>query len=372
MFFVSFAADVKNSFNLYKCFLVSGWTAVKYFSRILIIVILFIPGCESDNTPSVDSRANHINMYTGAIINYLHEQNLQELESVEQWENDYGPGVKLVTAHYEIFSTLLNRRMLSEIPRFIESAYQAYNTQLPRQVSTSTKFRIYLLEDRTQWEHFTWAFAGEQAEMFCKIKAGAYYHNDACVAYDIGHDRTMSALGHEGWHQFSSRHFKYRLPSWLDEGVAMLFETYRIKDGVIVFDPGANKYRIDSLRDTLLNNSMIPLRELTAINPGQVLATDQTEGVMAFYSQSYALVRFLREANSGRLFGTYQKLLADGLWGNWPLDEISKQIAIDRNLPRTILWNHLVGTQLFQQYINEDFERIEQEYLAFCRLITQY
>ena len=41
-------------------------------------------------------------MYTGAIINYLHEQNLQELESVEQWENDYGPGVKLVTAHYEI------------------------------------------------------------------------------------------------------------------------------------------------------------------------------------------------------------------------------------------------------------------------------
>jgi hypothetical protein len=117
---------------------------------------------------------------------------------------------------------------------------------------------------------------------------------------------------------------------------------------------------------------MIPLRELTAINPGQVLATDQTKSVMAFYSQSYALVRFLREANSGRLFGTYQKLLADGLWGNWPLDETSKQIATDRNLPRTILWNHLVGTQLFQQYVNEDFERIEQEYLAFCRLITQY
>ena len=107
----------------------------------------------------------------------------------------------------------------------MESAYKAYNSQLPVPIKTSSKFIIYLFADRTQWEHFTWTFAGEQAEIFYKIKAGAYYHNDACVAYDIGPERTFSTLGHEGWHQFSSRHFKYRLPSWLDEGVAMLFET---------------------------------------------------------------------------------------------------------------------------------------------------
>jgi len=36
------------------------------------------------------------------------------------------------------------------------------------------------------------------------------------------------------------------------------------------------------------------------MSPGEALATDQTEAVMAFYSQSYALTRFLREAGYGK------------------------------------------------------------------------
>ena len=184
-------------------------------------------------------------------------------------------------------------------------------------------------------------------------------------------ERTFLALGHEGWHQFNGRIFRFRLPSWLDEGVAMLFEAHTTRDGEIYFVPGQNKYRLDALKETLTNDAFIPLRELTAINPGQVLATDETKDVMAFYSQSYALVRFLREADSGKRLGIYHKLLTDGLWGKWPIDEISKEVAIDRNMPKTILWNHIVGTMLFQKYIDEDFERIEQEYLSFCEQIAR-
>jgi hypothetical protein len=243
---------------------------------------------------------------------------------------------------------------------------------LPEPVETTVKFPVYVFADRSQWEHFTRNFAGEQARMFYKIKAGAYCHNDACVAYDIGPKRTFLAIGHEGWHQFNGRIFRYRLPSWLDEGVAMLFEEHKIEDESIYFTPSKNDYRRKSLGDTLTNNKIIPLRELTVINPGQVLATDETEDVMAFYSQSYALIRFLREADNGKRMGIYQRLLADGLWGNWPLDEVSKEVAIDRNKPRTVLWNHIVGTLLFQKYVSEDFERIEKEYLAFCRRIALY
>jgi len=68
----------------------------------------------------------------------------------------------------------------------MESAYQAYNSQLPNPVETSMKFTVYLFAQRGQWEHFTKLFAGEYAETFYKIQAGAYYHNGACVAYDIG------------------------------------------------------------------------------------------------------------------------------------------------------------------------------------------
>ena len=115
---------------------------------------------------------------------------------------------------------------------------------------------------------------------------------------------------------------------------------------------------------------MIPLKELIAINPGEVLATDETEAVLAFYSQSYALVRFLREAGYGKRLSVYRQLLADGLRGDWALDEVSKRIAVDRNMPRTILWNRIVGLLLFEDYISHDFGQIEQEYLAFCRQIV--
>jgi hypothetical protein len=105
-------------------------------------------------------------------------------------------------------------------------------------------------------------------------------------------------------------------------------------------------------------------------SPGEVLATDQGEAVMAFYSQSYALVRFLREAGYGRRMNAYRQLLWDGLSGRWPLDESTGTMAEDRNLPRTIPWNRTVGRQLFEHYIGTDFEQLEREYLAFCRRIV--
>jgi hypothetical protein len=91
---------------------------------------------------------------------------------------------------------------------------------------------------------------------------------------------------------------------------------------------------------------------------------------MGFYSQSYALIRFLREAGGGERLGDYHRLLADGLRGRWPIDEASRKIAADRNIPRNILWNHRVSMVLFREYIGNDYEPVEKEYLAFCRQIV--
>ena len=41
---------------------------------------------------------------------------------------------------------------------------------------------------------------------------------------------------------------------------------------------------------------------LLLLDLGEVLATNQANAVMAFYGQSYALVRFLREAGFGRYY----------------------------------------------------------------------
>jgi hypothetical protein len=127
---------------------------------------------------------------------------------------------------------------------------------------------------------------------------------------------------------------------------------------------------LDALKKTLIKNEITPLKELIEISPGEVLAMNESEQVLAFYSQSYALVRFLREGSFRKHLSNYRHLLSDGLKGNWPLDEVSKKIAEDRNRPRTVLWNRIVGQLLFEQYIGNDFDQIEREYLVFCRQIV--
>ncbi len=346
-----------------------GRFVLRKSTLISIIVIICLTNNQSDRIQAGNIVAEQRHAGT-EMIEYLRQQKLSDLRTVEVWNNQYGQGLKLTTRHYEIFTTLLEPLMLRRSAGLIESAYKAYNLQLPNPIETKIKFTIYLFADRRQWEAFTNNFAGEQAEIYRRIKAGAYCHNGVCVAYDIGVERTFSVLAHEGWHQFSSRHFKFRLPSWLDEGVAMLFEKQTIKDKAFDFEPAQNTYRLETLKKTLSKNQTLPLSKLIATTPGEVLATDQTETVVGFYSQSYALIRFLREADGGERLDDYHRLLADGLRGDWPLDETSKKIAADRNIPRNILWNHLVSLVLFHEYIGDDYEPIEKEYQAFCRQIV--
>lgn len=337
-----------------------------------ITVMFWLAGCAGSGNPrAVMSEQNGPEQIPTLVLERLQSERLPALISVEPWENPFGPGLKLTTDHYEILTTVQQPLMLRTIPGFVESAHRGYNDQLAQPIRTSSRFTIYLFADRQQWEDFTYSFAGDQASLFTKIKTGAYYLNGTCVVYDIGPRRTLAAIGHEGWHQFNSRHFKYRLPSWLDEGVAMLFEASIYEQGLFRFDPAANLQRLGALKKTLDGGRQIPLDVLVTTSPGEVLATDQAEAVMAFYSQSYALIRFLREGGHGRRMNAYRRLLWEGLSGHWPLDESDGMTAENRNLPRTIPWNRAVGRRLFEYYIGTDFEQIEREYLAFCRQLVR-
>jgi hypothetical protein len=335
-----------------------------------VVVALLIAGCSRSGKKVSDGNGTAVLDEPNGIGRYLDARDLADLVAVERWPKQTGQGLKLITEHYEICTTFMEPLVLRQLPRFMELAYQGYTAQLPVPIKSARRSTVYLFADRGQWEQFTRDFAGEHAELFCAIKEGAYCHNGACVAYNIGRTRTFSALAHEGWHQFSGRHFKYRLPSWLDEGVAMLFEQFSHENGTFRFAPQDNDYRIGDLKQTITGRKMLPLRDLLAMNPGEVLAVDQSQAVRSLYSQWYALVRFLREGSHGARLAGYQKMLADGADGNWPIDSISKEIARDRNKPRTVLWNEIVGIALFKAYIEADLDQIQREYLAFCRQIA--
>jgi len=330
---------------------------------ILVSLFFFVCGCEEEN--KINNRSVAALSTVDGMIKYVAP--LPSVQSVEKWDSQYGDGLTIKTQHYTIHTTMLEPLMLKQIPAFVEAAWRQYQSQLPVPVTNEGGFVLYLFKDRSQWEQFTKGFTGAQWPMYLKIKKGAYFLNSTCVAYNIGRSRTFSVIGHEGWHQFCNRFFKYRLPSWLDEGIAQLFEQNDLENGRFVFQPARNYSKLGALKLAMQNNRMIPLRNLISLNPGEVVLWEQADlAVMAFYAQSYALVRFLREENYGKRLSNYHQMLVGALNGTWPLDETEAKIASDRNIPITARWNSYIAQKLFSIYIGQDIEKIEPEYLRFC------
>ena len=348
-----------------------------------VLFFVFIAGCNEQNTSAKNTLkqtpkkpcnscpdGNSLSTVDG-LINYVAP--LPAVHGARKWQNPYSNGLIIETAHYRIYTTMLEPLMLRQIPAFVEAAWQEYQNQLPVPVGGNDKFTIYLLKDRQQWESYTKDFTGSQAEVYLKIKKGAYFLNGVCVAYNIGRSRTFSVLGHEGWHQFRDKYFKYRLPSWLDEGIAQLFEQSDIEDGRFVFSPAKNYQRLGDLKLSLQEKNMIPLGELILLNPGEIVLQQQADkAVLAFYAQSYAMVRFLREEGYGKRLANYQQMLLGALNGNWPLNETEAVIAANKNSPPTVQWNKYIAQKLFDIYVGEDIDQIEPEYYRFCRKIVYY
>jgi hypothetical protein len=329
-----------------------------------VLLLLILCGCSDGQNKSSIHQHPPLGLSTPEGM-AEHLESLPPVVKVERWDNEYAPGITITTKHYEIHTTMLEPLTLCRVPGYMESAYLAYQQQLPTAIETQNKFTIYLFGDRDQWEKFTHKFTGESAKMYLKIQKGAYYLNGACVTYNIGRSRTFSVIGHVGWHQFNSRHFTCRLPSWLDEGMATLFEASEFKDGFFNFHPARNMGRLGSLRKVLIEDKAIPLEKLLILNPGEVVAIADIDAIMAFYAQSYALIRFLKEDDYGRHLRQFQNLLLDARTGNWPLDEEIRKISADRNVPLTAQWNRFVSPKLFAHYI-DDQENMQDKYTAFC------
>ncbi len=332
---------------------------------VLMCLLLCLVGCGksvSHHSPSPEP------VFAGDFL-----RDIPAVRSVSRWQEGFAGGVVIQTHHYRIYTTLTDPLMLRQVPGFVESAYQAYCSQLPDAVDDSIVCDTYLFADRQQWEQFTRDFTGADAEVYLQIKEGAYALRGVCVAYNIGRKQTFSVLGHEGWHQFTERHFRYRLPSWLDEGVATLFETCRYENGRFVFEPKNNLMRLASLKEARQAGRVLRLGELIQINPGQTLDGHGSESsALTFYAQAHALVRFLREEDYGKHLANYQKMLLGGMRGTWPIAPELTSFAADRSRPLTVGWNAVTSPILFRMYIGKDLQTIEKEYNGFCSEIVYY
>lgn len=338
--------------------------------RVLIVAVaICLAGCGPSLQSTTAESSASIQWDYQRLSEYLAD--VPGIRKLERWQ-EHKDGLYIETDHYRIKTTLADPLMLRQIPAFVESAYKAYQSQLPEPVNDKDKFETYLFGQRAEWEAFTQTFTGRDAEVYLQIRRGAYALNSVCVAYNIGRKQTFSILGHEGWHQFVQRHFRYRLPSWLDEGVATLFETCQFDQGVFEFRPQDNLLRLGTLKQALEQGHIIALADLITMNPGQAMAGygSNESAIMTFYAQNYALVRFLREYNYGQRLSQYHSLLLGGLRGSWQIDAGLAEAAANREVPLTAAWNRQISTQLFQTYITGDTAPFETQYRQFCTEIV--
>ncbi|MBN2130645.1 MAG: hypothetical protein JW741_14175, partial [Sedimentisphaerales bacterium] len=91
---------------------------------VLLVWGICVAGCGRAHKAWTDAPVEDV---PTVIMERLRAERLPVLDSVELWDNQYGPGLKLTTSHYEIYTTFLEPLMLRTVPGFIESAYWGYN-----------------------------------------------------------------------------------------------------------------------------------------------------------------------------------------------------------------------------------------------------
>lgn len=283
-------------------------------------------------------------------------------------------GLKISTVHYAIHTNLDDPLVLRQLSFFLESAFRAYQQSVGSDFAIDRLLTVYMFKERQQWEDFTRFWTGPRANMFLKITAGAYYVKGACVAYHLSRQSNFSVLAHEGWHQFSDELFAYRLPAWLDEGLATLFEAYQWQTGQVDFDPRFNANRLMALQVALAGDHLYPLETLLTVDAGHIVAraayagdTEQQQlSIGTYYAQLYALIRFLREDNYGQRLLGFHRMLDDARRGQWLLAEPLRQEAQQRLDSPTRAWNAQVGPWAFQTYIGPQPQELENAFRAFC------
>jgi hypothetical protein len=278
---------------------------------------------------------------------------------IDDWTVSGIAGSRVVSPHYVIYSTVPDRQLLLRVGELMEGALSAYRSVAPEVPESSRPMECYLFANRTQWAAFTKDHTGEDAAIYLRVNRGGYTIGDWFVAYWIGPIGTYSVAAHEGWHQYVARHLNGRLPPFLEEGLACMFEQVQWDGDLPRWDLSLNTARLVSLRSAVEQNHTFPLSQLVRMHAGQVVGKPSAQ-IEAFYAQSWAFARFLYDAEGARYRPALRRMLADAARGSLFRDS-------SRQFPRGPLWDPATARPMLEHYLGTDLERIEREYEQYIR-----
>jgi hypothetical protein len=316
--------------------------------RLLILTLLSLaPGCVSSRTDPHDGPRRPAPVRS------------------EPWSFQGAPGKKLLTPHYLIYTTLGDDEVLSNLAQLMEGALSQYHRLAPGVELTGQPMACYLFQTRDQWAAFTSGRTGADAAIYLQINRGGYTVRDWYVAYFLGDLSTYSVAAHEGFHQYVARHFRSRLPPFLEEGLACMFEEVRWETvrgrGILPrWNFVANGSRLTGLRNAVEGGYLVPLPQLVSMHAGQVVDRSP-EQIEAFYAQSWAFGRFLWDAEGGRYRQPLRRLLTDAADGTLFPGETTRRTSDG-------LWDPDSARPLLEHYLAAPLETLDA---AFRRYVLK-
>jgi hypothetical protein len=279
----------------------------------------------------------------------------------EAWPAAQGPGKRIVTDHWDIRTTVRDGEFLDLLPQFLETSYGQYEKLFPNTKETDAQpIVVYLFQTRQEWDAFSYKLSPRNARIYRRIRSGAYCKEDTVVAYYIRRAYTLSLLAHEGLHAFVFRRFPGDLPAWLNEGLATYCEGYHYGLSRPKFTPDRNEFRLNSLRDSLLADNLVPLRRLLGTNSARIVR-DTSPTVLSYYAQVWGLVVFLRYGEHGKYAERFDALLND-------LGTERLRVGVGAYVAATRTEDGQpidFGEALFRKYITDDLDTFEAEYKKY-------
>ena len=278
--------------------------------------------------------------------------------TTQPWAFSDQPARALRTPHYLIHTTIDDQAVLDRLSQVLEGAYTQYQVFAPAPKSAKP-MNCYIFRKRSEWAAFTSQNTGADAAIYLQITRGGYTIGDWFVSYYVDDRATFSVAAHEGWHQYVARHFKGRLPPFLEEGTACMFERVVFSGDLPRWDLSINPNRAQGLRQAIEKNVLFPLDKLCAMHAGDVvhLPGDKIE---AFYAQNWAFARFLWDAGDGRYRDRFKKLLADTAAGT-VRDPSGTLQRVQRG------WSPSSVRPMLEDYLGKPLPEIESEYRAFMQ-----
>lgn len=282
----------------------------------------------------------------------------------QEWSLDGVPGRHVTTRHFDLYTTIPPDDLNDLIPHFLEASYRHFTSIAPPPAAhpqPPARFQTFVFASRAQWDRFILSRFPERRSVYRRIASGGFTERNVAAVYMVSRSSTLSALAHEGMHQYLNTRFTDPLPPWLNEGLAAYCESIDVRRDRLHFAPDRNTLRLNNLRDALITGRTLPLQRLLDTDAGALLGGSDAALLPAYYAQSWALMAFLRDHGPSHYRSGLERLLCALRDGELRIRAQAARLTSPRPSDTSY------GEAVFRAFIAEDLDAFELEFDDFMR-----